>query len=449
MHIPINLKLQCVTLTRLARVSFVNFKFEEKIKFRDNLNSLIMNLKETFLIENDFNKIIENFGDVVKLSNTNGVALLNQDMIYSYGDVPSKTEILAIKNWAIENNINDLYISNSYHRDIGVRLNVGNSAAGIALKFLSANKGSLIIWFKKEEQTIINWAGNPYVSNYTIEKKFIPRSNFKLWKEISYKESIAWKRKDVEVIKNIISLILETNHKKAFKIAELYNELKELNAELDSFSYTVSHDLRSPLAVMKLNCQMIQRTLDRESSNYNKINDVVQQIDNLAEMMQEILHLSKAKKTDIVLQEIDCNELINRIVLEAKIYNNLPNTEVSLGELINIKADKTMAYEIFLNIINNAIKYSAKASNPKVKISSKVIANKIIYEISDNGIGILEKDKVNMFKLFSRMSNTEGFKGNGVGLSIVHQMLQRLDGEISYVSEENIGTTFYITFKNT
>ena len=447
-HIPINLKLQCVTLTRMARVSFVNFKYEEKIIFSEKVNSLLVDLKETLLIENDFDKIIVNFKDTLALTKTDGVAIINQDMVYSYGDVPSKCEILKINKWAIDYNVVDLYVSNSFHRDQGVQLNIGNSAAGIVLKFLSEDNRSSIIWFKKEEESTINWAGNPYHFNYSLDNKIIPRTNFKLWKEVSYKESIAWKRTELDIIKSIISVILETNHKKAFKIAELYNDLKELNAELDSFSYTVSHDLRSPLAVMKLNCQMIQRTLERESSNYNKIKEVVLQIDNLANMMQEILHLSKAKKSEIVLQEIDCESLIHQVVLESKIYHNSPNTEVIIGKVYNVSSDKTMAYEIFLNIISNAIKYSAKAINPRVEIYSTLQNKRVTYHIIDNGIGIKEVDKEKMFKLFSRMSNTDGFKGNGIGLSIVYQMLQRLDGEISYKSEENVGTTFSITFKS-
>lgn len=451
-HIPINLRLQCLALTKLSRVSFVNFKYEKEIKFKQEFSSLLVRLKETLLIEDDYEKIINNFDGMLKFSKADGVAFVKDGKIYSYGDVPSNEEILVIRRWAKENKELELYVSNTFYKDFESELNIGPKAAGVIFKFLNKDNGSFLIWTKKEMEKATDWAGNPkklksHISVYDGINSIEPRNDFSLWHEISNKESKSWKKKEIEVIKEIVTLILETSLTKSFKIADLYNQLKNVNEELHAFSYTISHDLRTPLAVMKLNCQMLQRSLEKENLNYDRLKNVILEIDNLTEMMEEILLLSKMKKSEIVLQEINCDELINRIVYESKIYNNLPNTEVVLNNLHNVFADKTMAYEIFLNVINNAIKYSSKADKPKVEISSELEKDFITYKIKDNGIGIKESDREKMFKLFSRMSNTDGFRGSGVGLSIVYRMMARLDGTIEYTSKENIGTEFIMKFK--
>jgi len=105
-----------------------------------------------------------------------------------------------------------------------------------------------------------------------------------------------------------------------------------------------------------------------------------------------------------------------------------------------------MLHQVFLNIINNAIKYSSNQEKPVVEIEGSEEGNKIIYRIKDNGIGISEENKHKMFKIFNRMDNAKQFKGNGVGLSIVHRIMSRLGGNIDYESDKN-GTCFILTFQ--
>ena len=109
-------------------------------------------------------------------------------------------------------------------------------------------------------------------------------------------------------------------------------------------------------------------------------------------------------------------------------------------------ADRTMLHQVFLNIINNAVKYSSDKEEPVIEIEGSEDGDAIIYRIKDNGIGIPEKEKHKMFKIFNRMDNARKFKGNGVGLSIVHRIMNRLGGNVDYESN-NEGTCFILTFQ--
>jgi signal transduction histidine kinase len=223
--------------------------------------------------------------------------------------------------------------------------------------------------------------------------------------------------------------------------------LKEINDELDAFTYTVSHDLRTPLSVMKLNCQMLQRSLKDDEIKNDRLQNVVKEIDRMAEMMQDLLALSKAKKSEIELSNIQTKPIVENIVRDVLLYYKSTNAEVVVEHINNVLADKTMFYEVFLNIIGNAVKYSSLESHPKINISSEIAGKYVVFKVKDNGIGIKDEDHEKMFQLFSRMSNTGNISGNGVGLAIAHRMMNRMDGDISFESKIGEGTTFVLTFK--
>lgn len=452
-HIPINIRKQCEVLTRMARISYVNFKFDEQLKFQEKFQKVMVKLKEELLVQDHDDYSIDNYVPLLNFTKADGVAYVKNDKVQTYSNTPSEQEIKNIRDWAKSNQINELFFSHTFFIDYHDQLNITNRSAGVAFRFLDSDYEHFIIWFKKEVVIEVEWAGKPEkiittkTENQTEIVTYSPRKNFEIWKNEAIGKSNIWKEKEIVVIREIINLILDTIHVKAFKIQELYDQLKEINDELDTFSYTISHDLRTPLTVMKLNCQMLQRSMKEDEFHYGKMKEIIQQIDNLSIMMQEILTLSRAKKSDLKLQIIDASSLIHRIVEESLLYYDAKHTQVKIQDTFDFIADRTMAYEIFLNVINNAIKYCSKHEFPSVEINSEQTDEHIIYRIKDNGIGIKASDRHKMFKLFSRMSNTSDYRGNGVGLSIVYRLMQRLEGEIDFVSEENKGTEFILKFR--
>lgn len=453
--IPYQVRLQCELLSRLARITYVNFKSTERIQFQNQFSETAIKLKENLLVEENLkDSIAKNLKSIFKLTEADGMAFIYKDSVIKDGETPTDDEIIRIKNWAKENNKNNLYHSNSFKKNFGEELNLSSASSGVMFSFLDQSNKNFIIWFKKEEILKLNWAGEPQKflkERLDQEGKpisyFSPRNSFEFWQEEVVDRSFIWKENEIYVAKEVIKLVIETLHVQSFKIHSLYEQLKEINEELDAFSYTVSHDLRTPLTVMKLNCQMLERRLKENLENSNQVKSVIKEIDKITEMMEEILALSKAKKSDIQLIEINSAEVIDKIVNDLKIYYNAHNTIVELNNIQNVFAEKTMAYEVFLNIISNAIKYSSKEEAPKVLISSTEEDLFIVFKIKDNGIGIKQDDHDKMFKLFSRMTNTDDIKGNGVGLTIAQTMMRRMDGDISFESEEGLGTTFLLKFK--
>lgn len=451
--IPNQVRLQTELLTRQARLTYVNFKATERLKFQNYFNETAIKLKENLLTEENLQQSMNNnLKEVLNLTKANGIALVNFDDVFVEGETPDKDEILRIKEWAFKRNSARLFTSNTFYLDYGQELNLSPNSAGVMFCFLNQTYEHFIIWFKKEQVQTLNWAGEPNkIKHVEIVDgdeilSFSPRTSFKIWQENIKNKSFIWLDKEKYVAKEVIKLIIETLHLQSFKIHSLYEQLKEINDELDSFSYTVSHDLRTPLSVMKLNCQMIQRTLEHDEIKSDRLKSVIDEIDRMTQMMQDLLALSKAKKSEIVLSIIETKPIIEKIVHDVLLYYKTNDTQVVIEDVHNVLGDKTMFYEVFLNIIGNAIKYSSQAKHPKIEISSEINNKEVIFKIKDNGIGIKEEDYNKMFKLFSRMSNTGNISGNGVGLSIAHRMMDRMNGGISFESKVGDGTTFILTF---
>lgn len=453
-HIPITIRKKAEILTSLAKNSFINLKNESVLKVKDEYRELLIQLKESLILSEDFNDIISHLKEMLGFINSDGFVFLNEGEYYSYGDVPDEEEVLKIKNWADTLGFKDLFYSHSFYNDYSEYLDLSDKSAGISFKFLDLEHKYFLIWFRGTHSASKTWAGYPAKE---LEEKRIgdevthhysPRKNFDIWVEEVETQSLFWDEKSLIIIEEINKIIIETITVKSARIFELYKQLQELNTDLENFSHTVSHDLRAPLTVVKLSCQLLERNLKEDKNSLARLKQIISEVDKLSEMLNDILELSRTKKADLAIQLISTKDLISNIVAISKAYHESSKTEIEFGDLIDFYCDKTMAYEIFLNIISNAIKYSLKKDIPKITINSWLESDFVVYSIKDNGIGIKDTDRDKMFKLFSRMENTVGFKGTGVGLSIVHRMFERLDGSIDYISEENKGTEFILKFRN-
>ncbi|WP_370895606.1 ATP-binding protein [Chryseobacterium gossypii] len=453
-HIDLEDRVQAGIFTALASNAYSSFKSKKELKYRLELNDKSSRLKSEFLKYNNlFDALTHNKAEIRKLPGADGLAIVSDENVIIEGIVPERAAIDRIVQWAQNNTEENIYISRSFLKDHGEELGLDKNTAGIIIYFIERSKNEMLIWFRKEFDEHINWAGNPekkitVFSQNGEERQIIsPRTSFRLFTENIKGNSKRWNSRNISAVHAIRDLILETSHKNYNAIKRLHDELKKVNEELDSFSYTISHDLGTPLTVMKLNAQMLLNNLaDGSEKSKSKINTIIEEIDNMAEMMHDVLQLSRAKYSEIQLESLPTGQTIRKISENARITYNSPKTEIIIKNCPDVLADKTMLHQVFLNIINNAVKYSSHKDEPKVVIEGTEEGETVSYRITDNGIGIPEEEKHKMFKIFNRLDNAKKFKGNGVGLSIVHRIMKRIGGQVDYESNKE-GTSFILTFK--
>jgi len=231
-------------------------------------------------------------------------------------------------------------------------------------------------------------------------------------------------------------------------IQKQLNELKEKNENLNQFNYTVSHDLKTPLITIKGYVELILR--DLEKNKYDNLLKNAKKINNAADKMQNLI--------DDLLQysQLETNQLKNEIInvnnLIVEVYNILgiaiKDKKIKImidKDLKNVYADKNRMLQIFKNLIENAIKYSNNEIQPIINIGWTSEENGYrTYYVKDNGIGIEEKYKDKIFKLFERLNPK--IEGTGVGLAITKKIIESYKGKIWFeVNTETSGTIFYFT----
>lgn len=452
-HIDLEDRVQAGIFTALASNAYSSFRSKKELNYRLELNEKAAQLKAEFLKHNHlFDSLVENKREIRELPEADGLVIISENNTVSTGSVPDRETIDRIAHWALENTEESIYMNRSFLKDYGRELGLDETAAGIIIYFTERSKKEMLIWFRREFDEHIDWAGNPeknigvMVQNGEEKHVVSPRTSFQIFTENIKGNSKRWNSRDVNAVQAVRDVILETSHKQYNAIKSLNNELRKVNEELDSFSYTISHDLGTPLTVMKLNAQMLLSNFEKTEKNKSKLSSIVEEIDNMAEMMHDVLQLSRAKHSEIELERLETSRTLLKISENAKITFESPDTEIIIKECPDVLADKTMLHQVFLNIINNAVKYSSHQDEPQVKIWGGEEDGNIVYRISDNGIGIPQDEKHKMFKIFNRMDNAKKFKGNGVGLSIVHRIMQRLGGNVDYESNKE-GTCFILTFK--
>ncbi len=451
-HIDLANRIRAEVFTTLAANAYMSLKAQQKLDDLTEFNEKTRYLRNRFQEQSTLTDALFNNISVLKgIVDCDGMAIIVQDKIKTVGAVPNADSLRQIAAWH-QGNQEKIYYSDSFLRDHREQFNLDASGAGVFIADLEGTKHQILMWFRREYRDYIKWAGYAEktpgnINHYGVEKMMVsPRKSFAIYLEDIQGKSRHWQNKNIIAVEKLIPLILETSVSHSKKILHLNEELKSLNEELDSFSYTISHDLGTPLTVMKLNAQLLQNSQRSNPEVQRKLQSILHEIEGMEQMMRNVLQLSRAKSSELKTEVISTRPLIEKVVADVRLTFGSDHTIIHIDNCPDVLADHTMLTQIFQNVIGNAVKYSSKADIPTIHISGQSDGDRILYRIRDNGIGIPPHEYANLFKIFTRLDNARGFQGNGVGLSIVHRLMERLGGSITCNAEVEQGTEFVLAF---
>lgn len=220
-------------------------------------------------------------------------------------------------------------------------------------------------------------------------------------------------------------------------------QLEALNKELESFSYSVSHDLRAPLRAINGYIQILEDEFGANlSAEGKRLLDTVQRNAlKMNSLISDLLNFSKLGKLPVNKRTIDMQALTSEVLAELK--NSITaHTEIRLGNLHPLRGDYTLIRQVMHNLIANALKYSSKREKPVVEIFSEVRDHAVTFTVRDNGAGFDMKYAEKLFGVFQRLHKTSEFEGTGVGLAIVQRIINKHGGTVSAVAEPDKGAAF-------
>lgn len=230
-------------------------------------------------------------------------------------------------------------------------------------------------------------------------------------------------------------------------LAQNAQELAISNKELEQFSYVASHDLQEPLRMVTSFLGQLEKkysdSIDDKGKQY--IHFAVDGAIRMRQIIQDLLEFSRVGRLDEEMAQVNINELLSDVISLYTIQIEESKTKITAEELPVIKTHKTPLFQVFHNLIGNALKYRHTENAPEIEISCTEIPGYWKFSVKDNGIGISKENFEKIFVIFQRLHNKNEYTGTGIGLAIVNKIINSLDGKIWVESEEGKGTVFHFT----
>jgi len=417
-------------------------------QFKSTANVLLEHLnRDKYLVE----AITTHKRTILDATKASGVAIIFENELKTIGNVPSEEEIKELIEWLKTTNDESIYYTHRLSEIYSPAKKYKSIASGLLSCMLNKEMGEMIIWFKPEIITTVNWAGNPEKPVVPSENGLLslsPRKSFEIWSQVVNNTSEKWMAEEIASVLRIREIIITDINKKANEIRLLNEKLQAAYEELDTFSYTVSHDLRTPLTSIKTYAELMLKNKSIDENGQKMLSRILTGADKMNFLIKEILNLARVGRSEINFETVDIESLLKEIRSEVWSAFKADRTELVLGQLPNVKGDKTMIAQVFTNLIGNAVKYSAMVDKPKVEVSAYIDGGETIYAVKDNGIGIDNRYYDRVFELFKRMDNVKDIEGTGVGLAIVKRVVEKHNGRVWFESKLNVGSTFFVAFKN-
>lgn len=245
--------------------------------------------------------------------------------------------------------------------------------------------------------------------------------------------------------------IIRLNEDLERRVEARTSQLKLLNDDLESFAYTVSHDLRAPLRGISGFAQFLIDdygvVLDDDGRRLCQI--ILDNTQKMKDLISDLLDFSRVRAKEIICGNVNMRDVIQSAINDCCVQAEGVDIQFDVKDIHDANADYAMMKQVWINLISNSIKYSSTRDKISIQISSEDCGDVIKYTITDNGIGIDMNYAYKLFGVFQRLHNNPQYEGTGVGLAIVKRIIEKHNGNIWVESKLNEGATFCFVLPNT
>ena len=253
-------------------------------------------------------------------------------------------------------------------------------------------------------------------------------------------EDVTRQKQAEETLKNI-NLALEA------RVVQRTAKLEEASKELEDFVYSVSHDLRAPLRSISGFAQIIDRrhktSLNKEGQHY--FDNIIKASKHMGDLIDDLLRFSRMGSKSIKSEPVALYDVLKSAIETLSDQIKTTSAQIVISEQMPlVQADFALLTHVFINLIENAIKYQKHDETPVVDIGIEADDQQIMVSVADNGIGIASEYHEKIFNIFQRLHNQSEYPGTGIGLSAVKKAVQMMGGQVWVESELDLGSIFKI-----
>jgi len=461
-HVPYMVRTACefmgqtLALELVAREgqTFLEQKFQTQV-----LQSRILQALGT---DGNHLKVLQTHQDtLMALAQATGFAFYGNETWYSVGQVPPEWYLRELLIWLPDRlDAQGAFVSHSLAQIYSPAQDFAAVASGLLALSITQTRPQYLLWFRPELPQTVTWAGKPTPQTQVHPNgnlHLTPRASFKAWQELVHQQARPWEDWILEATLAVRSHIISLLLRQADELAAFNLELQQSNAQLDTFTYIASHDLREPLRGIHNYATFLLEdygsTLDAEG--VDRLNTLVRLSRRMEDLINGLLRFSRLGRHNLHWSPIDWPEIIHEALDFLQI--NLQDADFELNiapDLAPAQGDRSLIAEVIMNLIHNGLKYNDNTHRiieigsippPADRVPDSEERFSCFY-VRDNGIGIRDRHQDSIFRIFKRLHGLNQYGGGtGVGLTIVKKIIEQHEGQIWIESVYGSGTTFYFT----
>lgn len=252
---------------------------------------------------------------------------------------------------------------------------------------------------------------------------------------------------DITRLKQVEGDLRKLTEELESRVAERTKDLQEANKELEAFSYSVSHDLRAPLRAIDgySSILLTEHAKELDPSGQDLLGRIRANAQRMGHLIDSILNFSRMSRQPLTKQVIYPNQIVNEVRDNLKHLQKGRQIDIRIHTLPPCEGDQALIYQVFYNLISNALKFTRAREIARIEIGSSSRDGVTVYYVKDNGIGFDMKYADKLYAVFQRLHDEKEYEGTGIGLTTVHRIIQRHGGRIWAESGVDRGATFYFT----
>ncbi|WP_443750342.1 sensor histidine kinase [Asticcacaulis solisilvae] len=242
----------------------------------------------------------------------------------------------------------------------------------------------------------------------------------------------------------IMALVWYDLYTQREEVMQLNDSLRQSNEELERFAYICSHDMQEPVRMMSLYAEMLMEDAGErlDEADRRHVDFIVRNSRVMKTMISDILRFSRVGRDPVEFYPVDSEAILKDVLLELAPEIERLNARVTFSGLPAFRTNPTLVRLLFQNLVGNALKFQTGARAPEIAVSAEEGDKAWRFEVRDNGIGIDERYRDEVFAIFRRLHTRDEFPGNGIGLSTCRKFLGLVGGAIDFTSVPGEGTTF-------
>jgi len=383
---------------------------------------------------------------LLAFAGASGAAVISAERCDLFGQTPPAAQVNALVHWLGQRDDETVFHTDNVRRDIDELPELAEHAGGVLAVAISQIHSHYLLWFRPEQVRTVNWAGRPE-KQIGAQGALNPRHSFEHWQEQLSGYCDPWDPLMVEGVTELRTAVLGIVLRKAEELAQLANELRRSNKELEAFSYSVSHDLRAPLRHIAGYTELLGEIEGQGLSERGRrfLKHIEEAAQFAGSLVDNLLNFSQMGRSALRLSDVDLNALVEAIRQELAPDYEGRDIIWEVAPLPKVIADPAFINLALHNLVANAIKYTRGREPARIEIGARQHAGETEVYIRDNGVGFDMAYANKLFGVFQRLHRMEDFEGTGIGLASVRRIIERHDGRVWAEGQVDQGASFHFT----